>query len=381
MGLVVLFAFMVVHPLKHIPEMFETAEWDDDDDGPQLSALGQAAARREDEKSKDTGSTEVGKVKKQKEKTKKVKVKRKSTEDLDNSGRDCERDIGKDGVAPEKVDSSIGELPEKIKDKKKRKEKKNSALSEISRKVLNSIDSTVSSPGQEEALLENQQHDESEVGSILKKGIKFSSAEAFLRFIGLPGKSKRGKKRALEEEKEGEDKKHKKEKKGKTEPDEEMAEEKASDEEGEENMAFKAETPVVKDSSLKALNMARLKEHLNTQDSKAKEEDAAETQTKKATTDSPLTLSAKQKLTASRSGCCPVFEFYNITFLWPDSGSSMSNSTAKRAQLVPPCSRMTQLYLKAIMLGKYNAIFLCHFHSKSSGIESRLTSGLWTHWT
>ena len=60
---------MVVHPLKHIPEMFETAEWDDDDDGPQLSALGQAAARREDEKSKDTGSTEVGKVKKQKEKT------------------------------------------------------------------------------------------------------------------------------------------------------------------------------------------------------------------------------------------------------------------------------------------------------------------------
>merc|ERR1719266_21474 len=97
-----------------------------------------------------------------------------------------------------------------------------------------------------------------------------------------------------------------------------MAEEKTSDEEGEENMAFKAETPVVKDSSLKALNMARLKEHLNTQDSKAKEEDAAESQTKKATTDSPLTLSAKQKLTASR------FRFLNEQLYRQEGSASAS---------------------------------------------------------
>ena len=42
-----------------------------------------------------------------------------------------------------------------------------------------------------------------------------------------------------------------------------------------ENLAFKAETPGVKESDMKALNMGRLKEHLSTQDSKAKEEDAA----------------------------------------------------------------------------------------------------------
>merc|ERR1712181_14257 len=82
------------------------------------------------------------------------------------------------------------------KKKSKRKERTNSALSEISRKVLNSIDSKANSPGQGKALLEDsvnsdevfaeeedEQVEEGDVGSILKKGIKFSSAEAFMRFI------------------------------------------------------------------------------------------------------------------------------------------------------------------------------------------------------
>ena len=39
-----------------------------------------------------------------------------------------------------------------------------------------------------------------EPGYILKLGEKFQSAESFLRFIGLPGKSKKSKKRKLSEE-------------------------------------------------------------------------------------------------------------------------------------------------------------------------------------
>ena len=113
-----------------------------------------------------------------------------------------------------------------------------------------------------------------------------------MRFIGLPGKGKRGKKRCLEEaDEEEKEKPENKEKRGKTEEDEKPVEEETSDEEGEENLAFKAETPGVKESDMKALNMGRLKEHLSTQDSKAKEEDAA-AQMNKATTDSPLTSAA-----------------------------------------------------------------------------------------
>merc|ERR1719331_2400852 len=234
------------------------------------------------------------------------------------------------------MEGSITGVHEKTagKKKSKRKERKNSALSEISRKVLNSIDSKANSPGQGKALLEDsvnsevfaeeggdEQHDPSEgdVGSILKKGIKFSSAEAFMRFIGLPGKGKRGKKRCLEEADEEEErgKPENKEKRGKTEEEEGPVEEETSDEEGEENLAFKAETPVVKESDVKALNMGRLKEHLSTQDSKTKEEVAA-AQTKKATTDSPLTLSAKQKLTASR------FRFLNEQLYRQEGSASAS---------------------------------------------------------
>jgi len=325
--------------------MFETAEWDDDDNTPQLSALTWAAARREDggrssnTKASDSDAhTDQGrKVQQQKDKLKKTKVKhvsksKKITDDIGNSRVGCESKIN--GEASEKVEVSITGKPEKTagKKKSKRKERKNSALSEISRKVLNSIDSKANSPGEGKALLEDSvnnevfaeggdeqlDHPEGEVGSILKKGIKFSSAEAFMRFIGLPGKGKRGKKRCLEEADEEEGgKSENKEKRGKTEEDDRPVEEETSDEEGEENLAFKAETPGVKESDTKALNMGRLKEHLSTQDSKAKDEDAA-AQMNKATTDSPLTSAAKQKLTASR------FRFLNEQLYRQEGSASAS---------------------------------------------------------
>ena len=303
--------------------MFETGEWDDDDT-PQLSALTWAAARREDDGSSktkpssdsDTHTDKGRKVKRKKEKIKKAKVEpvlKKLTDDTGNGVEGCVSKIS--GGASEKVEGDNTGEPEKTaggKKKSKRKERKNSALAEISRKVLNSIDSKANSPGQEKALLEDSinsevfadeergdDNTEDEVGSILKKGIKFSSAEAFLRFIGLPGKGKRGKKRILEENEEKErGRKQKKEKRGQTEEGEDKEE--TSDEEGEENLAFKAETPAVKESDMKSLNMGRLKEHLSTQESKSKEEDAAAQQMNKATNDSPLTSAAKQKLTASR---------------------------------------------------------------------------------
>jgi len=329
--------------------MFETAGWDDEDDGPQLSALTWAAARREDDgqgsKKKLQGSKKKlsdsadksKKAKPQKEKSKKAKVKHASkTKKLrDDGGGGCESEIVKDGVASEKVVGSITGEPEKMASKKKskRKERKNSALSEISRKVLNSLDSKANSPEQGKALLEesvnsevfaeeggDEQLDpaEGETGSILQKGIKFSSAEAFRRFIGLPGKGKRGKKRPLEEAEEEESiKEQSKEKRGKREQEEQPVEEESSDEEGEENLAFKAETPDVKESNTTGLNMGRLKEHLITQDCKSKEEgDAA--QVKKATTDSPLTSAAKQKLTASR------FRFLNEQLYRQEGSASAS---------------------------------------------------------
>ena len=215
---------------------------------------------------------------------------------------------------------------------KKFKKVKKSAVSEVKRKMITSLDSGVSSPGQERPLLqdsvnggedvnagededicpggEDEQLESSsstnvEVGAILKKGIKFSSAEAFLRFIGLPGKGKRGKKRSLEEEEEGgkEQKSKKAQKRNVEELNASSVQEETSDEEeGVENIAFKSDTPF-KDAAGKdaSLNMGRLKEHLNNQDSKVKEENAATQLTKSTPTGSPLTLSAKQKLAGSRS--------------------------------------------------------------------------------
>merc|ERR1719220_1810796 len=217
--------------------------------------------------------------------------------------------------------------------RKAREQRKNLALSEISRKVLNSIDLKANSPGEGKALLEDSvnsevfaeegdeqlDHPESEVGSILKKGIKFSSTEAFLGFIGLPGKGKRGKKRILDEaEEEEKGQRESNVKRGKTDEEKRpVEEEESSDEEGEENLAFKAETPSVKESDMKALNMGRLKEHLSAQDSKTKEEVAA-AQMKKASTDSPLTSAAKQKLTASR------FRFLNEQLYRQEGSASAS---------------------------------------------------------
>jgi len=109
----------------------------------------------------------------------------------------------------------------------------------------------------------------------------------------------------------------KREKRGKIEQEEKTVEEDNSDEEGEENMAYKVETPDVKESNSKALNMGRLKEHLNTQDSKSKEEEDAQ-EKKKASTDSPLTSAAKQKLTASR------FRFLNEQLYRQEGSASAS---------------------------------------------------------
>merc|ERR1712203_695377 len=117
-----------------------------------------------------------------KEKLKKTKIKsasksntKKLTEDASNSGE--ERVIDINGGAAAKLEKMGG------KKKSKRDQRKNSALSEISRKVLNSIDLKANSPGEGKALLEDSVNSEvfaeegdeqldlpeSEVGSILKK--------------------------------------------------------------------------------------------------------------------------------------------------------------------------------------------------------------------
>ena len=317
----------IINESKVFPEMFETAAWDDDDGGgPQLSALTWAAARREcvkQENETNSGSNVNGNDKKLKPgKSKKTKLKQ---------GLNDEQEI-KGGCSVVQNQSKI-ELANASQKQKKFKKVKKSAVSEVKRKMITSLDSGVDSPGQERPLLqdsvnggedvnvgededicpggEDEQLEPSsstnvEVGAILKKGIKFSSAEAFLRFIGLPGKGRRGKKRSLEEEEE-EGVKEQKSKKAQKRNVEELnvssvQEETSDEEEGVENVAFKSDTPV-KDAGGKdtSLNMGRLKEHLNNQDSKVKEENAVTQLTKSTPTESPLTLSAKQKLAGSRS--------------------------------------------------------------------------------
>ena len=316
-----------INESKVFPEMFETAAWDDDDGGgPQLSALTWAAARREcvtQENETNSGSNVKRNDKKLKPgKSKKTKLKQ---------GLNDEQEIK--GGCPVVQNESKIELANASQKQKKFKKVKKSAASEVKRKMITSLDSGVDSPGQERPLLqdsvnggedvnvgededicpggEDEQLEPSsstnvEVGAILKKGIKFSSAEAFLRFIGLPGKGRRGKKRSLEEEEE-EGVKEQKSKKAQKRNVEELnvssvQEETSDEEEGVENVAFKSDTPV-KDAGGKdtSLNMGRLKEHLNNQDSKVKEENAVTQLTKSTPTESPLTLSAKQKLAGSRS--------------------------------------------------------------------------------
>jgi len=324
--------------------MFETAAWDDDDGGgPQLSALTWAAARREcvtQENETNSGSNVKRNDKKLKPgKSKKTKLKQ---------GLNDEQEIK--GGCPVVQNESKIKLANTSQKQKKFKKVKKSAVSEVKRKMITSLDSGVDSPGQERPLLqdsvnggedvnvgededicpggEDEQLEPSsstnvEVGAILKKGIKFSSAEAFLRFIGLPGKGRRGKKRSLEEEEE-EGVKEQKSKKAQKRNVEELnvssvQEETSDEEEGVENVAFKSDTPV-KDAGGKdtSLNMGRLKEHLNNQDSKVKEENAVTQLTKSTPTESPLTLSAKQKLAGSR------FRFLNEQLYCQEGSASAS---------------------------------------------------------
>ena len=174
------------------------------------------------------------------------------------------------------------------KDSKKKKSKSVSSLpsvTEVNRKLSNSLDKMMNSPGASRALLEDQP---SSTGSLLTRGIKFTSSAAFLRFIGMPGKN-RGKKRGKDDEDEGEE--------------EQL--------EGEENPAFKVETPRVREEAVadspsssssqppgkrrkqSGLDLARLKEHLAaaSQDLPASSPQATST---------PQAEAAKLKLCASR---------------------------------------------------------------------------------
>ena len=173
------------------------------------------------------------------------------------------------------------------KDSKKKKSKSLSSLpsvTEVNRKLSNSLDKMLNSPGASRALLEEQP---CSPGSLLTRGIKFSSSAALLRFIGMPAK-KRGKKRGKDDDDEGEE--------------EQL--------EGEENPAFSVETPRVREEAVadssssssspppgkrrkhSGLDLARLKEHL-----------AAASQdlpSSPQATSTPQAEAAKLKLCASR---------------------------------------------------------------------------------
>ena len=177
--------------------MFQTEDWGDEEESqPQLSALSWAVARGEtNNHSKENKSQEKPeKAKKQKKERKSLKettgkalkkVSKSVEVEMDrlvNSpsatvGLLATEDDDDDEVFPAKKKKPRQNLSTKLKDSAEK-------VGEAGKKLGRSVsDSVLREPGH-----------------LLRLGEKFQSAESFLRFIGLPGKTKKSKKRKLSDE-------------------------------------------------------------------------------------------------------------------------------------------------------------------------------------
>ena len=158
--------------------MFETGDWDDEVSQPQLSALSWAVAKSNPlEKQKSDK-----KLKKKKDKT---KMKDKADKAMKLVSKSVEVEMDRLVNSPS---ATVGLLSNEsddevfpVKEKKAKISEKLKAVSEAGKKLGRSVsDSVLREPGY-----------------LLRLGEKFQSTESFLRFVGLPGKNKKSKKRKL----------------------------------------------------------------------------------------------------------------------------------------------------------------------------------------
>jgi len=243
--------------------MFEAAEWEDE---PQLSALTWALARgplagqggqglsqgqKKKGKADTVTSPEALKVngvhveeengsKKKKKKNKFAKKCLETTVEPKNEGV----------LKKKKKEEKESDDGEETKDGKKKNKKSGSlsslsSVSELPSKVSRSLGRGAPGRGEAARLLDTTAADRPPpTASLLTRGIKFSSTAAFLRFVGMPARGVKAKKRGAAEASEGETL------------------------QGEENGAYKPETPAVQEAGPErkrarpSLDVERLRSHL-----------------------------------------------------------------------------------------------------------------------
>ena len=193
-----------LHSYRHCDiVMFEAADWDEDC-GPQLSALTWGVAKSQ--QINEAESKNAAKCKDKKNKSSKLKKHLKQICDLDD--KFAMKKVKVDKNESETKKSSKHSSESSLKNVKKSPSDKSRKISrkisdKLGRGAVKTVDRLLNTPGATVALLtdtvtEKSPHTGSSLGlgSILTRGVKFSSTEAFLRFVGLPTKGKRGGKRS-----------------------------------------------------------------------------------------------------------------------------------------------------------------------------------------
>ena len=176
--------------------MFQTEDWDEEESRPQVSALSWAVARGK------TGLTAEIKPDEKPVKMKKAKKEKKSLKETTGKALkkvsksvevEMDRLVNSPSATVGLLSHETEEDDEVFQSKKKKQKRQN-----LSTKLRDSAEK-VSEAGTK---LGRSVSDSvlREPGYLLRLGEKFASAESFLRFIGLPGKSKKSKKRKLSDE-------------------------------------------------------------------------------------------------------------------------------------------------------------------------------------
>ena len=176
--------------------MFQTEDWDDDESRPQVSALSWAVARGNT--GHTTGIESQGKsVKMKKQRKEKKSLKETTGKALKKVSKSVEVEMDRLVHSPSAtvglLSNETEEDDEVFHSKKKGKQRQNltSKLKDSAEKV-GVVGQKLGRSVSDSVLREP--------GYLLRLGEKFTSAESFLRFIGLPGKSKKSKKRKLPED-------------------------------------------------------------------------------------------------------------------------------------------------------------------------------------
>ena len=180
--------------------MFQTEDWGDEDESrPQVSALSWAVARGN---SGQTGQTTEIKSQEKQVKMKKQKKEKKSLKEttgkaLKKVSKSVEVEMDRLVNSPSATVGLLSnetEEDEEVFHSKKKKQKRQN----LSTKLKDSAEKV----GEAGNKLGRSVSDSvlREPGYLLRLGEKFASAESFLRYIGLPGKSKKSKKRKLSDE-------------------------------------------------------------------------------------------------------------------------------------------------------------------------------------